>query len=112
MDALSELLVLWGSLGGFGALIAFVVNILKTAGVVKDGQAKTWSAGLNLLGLAGLLAVGVYAPDLDLTNLDQQVQQFVDVGLVVFAYIVQLLGARLGHESVRGVPVFGKSYSQ
>lgn len=112
MDALGELLVVWGALGGFGALIGFIVNILKTVGLVKDGQAPNYVAGLNLLGLAGLLAARVYAPDLDLGAVDAQVQAFVDVALVVFAYVMQLLGSKLGHASVRGALVIGKSFSK
>jgi hypothetical protein len=112
MDGITVLLAQWAALGGFGALIAFIVNILKTFGLVKDNQAVTWSTGLNLLGLAGLLAVGVYAPQLDVAGIDSKVAQFVQVGLVVFAYIVQLLGAKLGHTVVRGVPLIGKSYSK
>lgn len=112
MDGLQVLLAQWAALGGFGALIAFLVNILKTFGLVKDDQAVTWSTGLNLLGLAGLLFAGIYSPEVDLGAIDAKVGEFVQVGLVVFAYIVQLLGSKLSHATVRGVPLIGKSYSK
>ncbi len=111
MEGIQELMVQLAALGGFGALIGFLINIMKTFGLIKDGQAGTWSTALNLLLLVVLLAVGVFAPSLDLIKIDAQVQQFVDVGVVVFAYIIQLYGAKLVHGAVRGVPLIGKSYS-
>ena len=108
---MDSLLVQWGALAGFAALIAFLVNILKVVGLVEDGHAPYWSAALNLLGLAGLLAVNVYAPELDVAGLDAKVAGFVEVGLVVFGYILQLLGSKVTHYAVKGLPVVGKSYS-
>lgn len=112
MEGLGVLLAQWSSLAGFGALIGFLINILKTAGVIKDGQAVAWSTGLNLLGLIGLFVIGLAAPAVDLSAIDSQVAQFVQVGLVVFAYVLQLLGAKVGHIAVRGTPFIGKSYSE
>lgn len=108
---MDELLVQWGALAGFAALIAFLINILKTVGVVKEDQAPTWSAGLNLAGLVMLLALQIYAPQVDIEGLDQQVAQAVEVGVVVFGYIIQLLSSKLSHAVVRGVPGIGKFIS-
>ena len=58
------------ALAGVGALIAVLVNIGKTAGLVKDGQATTYVAGLNLLALIGLFALKVFKPDFDIGGLD------------------------------------------
>ena len=81
-------------------------------GIVKDDQAQNWSAGLNLLGLAGLLAAKVYAPQVDIAGMDAQVAQFVQVGLVVFGYVLQLLASKGAYVAIRGVPVLGKSFSK
>ena len=108
---MEDLLLVWGGLAGFAALIALIVNILKAVGVVKDGQAQNWSAGLNLLGLAGILAVNVYVPDYDVAGLDTSVAKFVEVGVVVLSYVVQLLSSKVTHTALRGVPLVGKTYS-
>lgn len=108
---MDELLVQWGALAGFAALIAFVINGLKYFGVVKEGDAPTWSAGLNLAGLVLLLVMRVYAPQVDVEGLDAQVAQFVEVGTVIFGYIIQLLSSKLSHAVVRGVPGIGKAIS-
>lgn len=108
---MDELLAQWGAMAGFAALIAFVINGLKYFGVVQEGQAPTWSAGLNLAGLVMLLVLKVYAPSVDVGGLDEQVGQFVEVGVVVFGYVIQLLSSKLAHSVVRGVPGIGKAIS-
>jgi DNA polymerase/3'-5' exonuclease PolX len=57
IEGLLQMLV---QLGGVGALIAVVVNVLKTTGVVKDGQA-AWTRGepaalAALFGVSGVEA--------------------------------------------------------
>lgn len=111
MDSLNSLLAQWSALAGFGALIAFIINILKYTGIVKEDQGQVWSAGLNLAGLILLLIAGVALPNLDIAGLDKNVADFVNVGLVLFAYIVQLLGSKSAHSLVKGLPGIGKSYS-
>jgi len=109
---MEDLLLQFGELAGFAALVTFVVNALKSTGVVKDGQAQNWVAGLNLLGLAGLLAVNVFNPELDVTAIDAEIGEFTQVAMVVFAYIFQMLSSRVSYLAVKNVPVIGKSNSQ
>lgn len=109
---LESLLGLLASLSGLGALIAALVNVLKTAGVVQDGQAATVSAGLNLTALAVLLALGVLRPEFDLGAADRLAGQLAGVLSTVFAFVWQLGAARLSHRLVlRGLPWVGKSFS-
>lgn len=102
----------WVGLAGVAALIALLINVGKTAGVIKDGQAGTVSAGLNLLGLAGLLALKVFAPDTSVIEIDTQLSRFAEVGLVLLTYISQLLVSKGAHLAVKGVPVIGKSFDK
>ena len=106
-----SLVVQWGSLLGFAAVIAVVINLLKLAGVVKDDTAQIWSAALNLAGLAGLLLVKVFQPEVDIPGLDQQAAEFANVMTVMVAYISQLLSSKLTHYAIRGIPFFGVSNS-
>lgn len=106
------LLTEFGSLVGFAALIAALINILKTAGIIQDGQAQTYSAAFNLVGLGVLLYLHVFQPGLDIAGLDTQAGQIANVLLVVFGYIVQLGSAKLVHTLLTGVPVVGKSFSE
>jgi hypothetical protein len=102
----------WAGLAGFAALIALLINVGKVAGVVKDGQAATWSAGLNLVGLVGLLALQVFKPEVDIAGVDSQVMGLVQVGVVMFTYVLQLLESKLTHIALKGIPVAGKSFSE
>lgn len=101
-----------GSLFGFGALIALLVNIGKSFGLVRDGQAQNWSAGLNLLLLAGLLALRVYSPSYDIQALDSQVSGLVQIASLAMAWALQMFGSKATHSLARGIPLVGKSYSQ
>ena len=58
----------FAALAGFGAVIALLVNIGKALGVVKDGQAQNFSLVLNLAGVAALVALRVFTPDLDVAG--------------------------------------------
>ena len=108
---LPSLLAQFMALAGVGALVALVVNILKTAGVVKDGDAPTWATGLNLAGLALLFFLKVFAPAADIGHLDGLAATIAQIGVLVLGLLTQLLGSKLGHVAVRGTWVIGKSYS-
>jgi len=107
---MEELFLQFSGLVGFAALVAFVVNALKTVGIVKDGQAQNWVAGFNLLGLVGLFVLRVLSPDMDVTLLDEQLGEFANVMVIVFAYIVQMLGSKLSYFAVKNLPLIGKSF--
>ena len=112
MDILSLIEQLM-ALGGLAALIAVVINILKTFGVVKDGQAGLWSTGLNLAGLVALFVVGIVAPEYDIPGLDGQVAQVAQILSLIFAFIMQNWVSKGTHDVLASgkVPVIGKSFS-
>lgn len=101
------------ALGGFAALIAVVINVLKSVGVIKDGQAGTWAAGMNLAGLIGLFVAGIVAPEFEVAGLDANMAQIAEILSLIFAFILQNWVSKGTHSvfSSGGVPVIGKSYS-
>lgn len=99
------------SLGGMGSLIAVLVNIGKTLGWVKDGQAPTVTAGLNLLLMAAVFGLGVFKPEFDWAGLDENAGQLATVLATVFGFVWQMVSSRLAHNAVKGVPALGKSFS-
>ena len=109
--AMEELLAQWAALVGIAALISVLINVLKLAGVVKDGDAPTWSAGLNLAGLVGLLLLKIFRPEIDLAAIDRQAAALAEVSIVLIGYITQLLSSKLTHLAIKQVPVIGASYS-
>lgn len=108
---MEQVTVLWMSLVGFGALISFLVGVLKYFGVVKDGTAEKWVAGFNLLGLIFVFVAINFLPQLNLPQIDQNVMSFVGILSVIWSYVLTLFGSKLAYWVARGVPVVGKSYS-
>lgn len=108
---MESLLAQYAGLIGVAAFIAFLINVLKYFGIVQDGQAQTWSAGLNLLFLCALFALNVFVPEIDVSGIDARLVQFVEFAAVVWGYLLQLFGSKLAHEIVKGTAVIGKSYS-
>jgi hypothetical protein len=108
---LNSLFIEYGTLAGVAALVAVVINVMKSLNVVKAGDAQTWSAGFNLLAIVGLFILKVFAPDVDITGIDAQSAQFAQVAQVVIAYVMQLGISKLTHISLRGVPIVGTSQS-
>jgi len=110
MDLLS-LATQFLSLAGVGLLVAVLINVGKTAGLVKDGTAPTWSLGINLAGLVALFVLKVFAPQVDVSNLDSVAGQVAQILTIAVGLFVQLGGSRLGHELVKNIPLIGKSFT-
>ena len=70
---MEELLLQYAGLAGVAALIAFLINILKTFGVVKDDHGEELVGGLNLVGLAGLLALKIFRPEVSVMGIDTNI---------------------------------------
>lgn len=109
---LDQLLAQLAALGGLAVLIAWLVNLLKIVGIVKDGTAQTWTAGFNLVALALLWAARIWYPGLDVEGLDEALQAVLVVALPVLNWLVSLLISKLTHAAFRDVPWIGKSYSK
>jgi hypothetical protein len=102
----------FGALAGFAALVAVLVNAGKQFGLVKDGTAQNWVAGLNLAGLAALISLRVFMPEVDISALDSQAAQIAVLLAVVAAYLGEMGLSKLAHNLLKGVPVIGKSFSK
>lgn len=111
-DQILKGLLEWGALAGFAALVALVINVLKLFSLVKDGQAQTWSAAINLLGMIGFIAYKIINPSFDPAGIDSQIGQIVQIAQILLGYVMQLGVSKITHSAVRNVPVIGKSNTQ
>jgi hypothetical protein len=104
----------FASLVGVSQLVAVIVNLLKVIGLVKDGTADKWAAGLNLAFFIALCAFGVFVPGLALEILDGYAGQIAMVLLFILGFIVQITGSQTAHTALSraGIPLIGKSFSK
>ncbi len=103
---LDVVLTIAGSMLGAQALISLLIDVLKYVGVIGDGNAGTWSAGLNLLGLAGIAVALGLNPAFNFPKLDAQLVIIAQFGTLLFGYVVQMAGTYNVHKFVtRGLGV-------
>lgn len=107
--SLDQLLPLYLALAGTAALIAVVINILKKFGIVKDGDAPTWSLVLNLVGF--VLFVVANIAGLDVAGIDNVLASVASLLAALLGLIGQFGITKIANAGVRGVPLIGYSYS-
>ena len=103
---------LFGLLLGMPFLISFIIDVLKQLKIVDDGTAAKWSAGLNLLAIAGLAIAMKFYPDFDYASLDAYVYQLGQALAVIVMFILQVVSTAKAHRVyVRGLGIRRFSYS-
>ena len=107
-----ELFTGWKALIGMAALIAVLINLLKVANVVQEGDSVKWSAGLNLLGLVTIFLLKLWKPDLSIEMVDGTAGSVATVLTVILTYISQLGWSKLAHFTLKKIPWIGKSFSE
>lgn len=112
LESIVSLAVGFASLAGVAGLITALVNLLKHFGIVADGSAEKWYAGLSLAAFAGIVLVGVFRPDVSLSELDGIAAQITILVLFVGGLLAQLGLGKAWHAFLRGTPVIGKSFSK
>lgn len=94
---LEQAFQLFGVLAGAPFVISLIIDVLKQIGVVSDGTAAQWSAGLNLLSVIGLAVLLKYAPTFDVSTWDAQVLEIAKAIVLIITWIMQLFGSRAAH---------------
>lgn len=109
---LSKILTTFESLTGVAIFITALVNALKKVGLVKDGQAASWSAGLNLLFLTGLIVLQVIGKASLVPAIDYQAGVIAGIITTMIGLVYQIFLSQKTHNSVlAGLPVVGTSQS-
>jgi len=106
-----EIVVQYGMLAGFAALVTLIINVLKHFGVIKDGAAQTWSLVANGAIIIIMYTLKIIKPDFEFASLDSIAAEVATVGNFIFQLVVQLFVSKVTHATVSGVPVVGYSYS-
>lgn len=100
------------TLGGFAALLTFLVNAGKQFNIVQDGWAPKIVAGGNLLVFVALIALKIFRPDSVAQYLgifDQTSAALAQVGTIILGFLLQMGVSRRTHAEVKGFPLIGTS---
>lgn len=91
----------------------FLVNILKTAGAVRDDQSLTWVSAINFVLILAAFLVKVFTPSFDLGIFERVSAVIVEHGPALLIPLTPILVwiSKWIHGAVKGVAVFGKSFS-
>ena len=113
MEIVLEIALQIGYLVGLAALIAMLINIGKVVGLVKDGDAGSWSAGLNLAALVVLVVLKLFRPDLELEKVDVELGALAQILGLVLSLLSQVKVSLNVHGFLSGldIPVISKSFS-
>lgn len=110
--SLDTIILIAESLVGTFALISLLINVLKWAGAISDGDAGKWSAAGNLLVVVTVSVIFKLYPQFDFEGIDLKIVEFVRVAGVVLAYIIQIVGSKAVHAVMtRGLNVRAFSYT-
>ncbi len=107
-----NLILQFGTLAGVAALIASLINVAKVFGL-PDGSAPKVSAGLSLLAFVALVALNMFAPEVNVVDLDVQASDFSVVVMYILGFVVQLGLPAQFHKFLNKaeVPLIGVSHS-
>ena len=113
LDTVLSVILQFSTLAGFGALLAALVNIGKQFGLISDGTAGRWFAGLSLAAIGALVYLKLFQPQIAVEFVDAQAAVLAQILLLVLGYVVQLGAGMTSHSIFAGLklPWVGKSYS-
>jgi hypothetical protein len=83
LEVILAVMLQFAQLAGIGAAIAAIVNVLKTFGVVGDQTAGRWFAALNLAGIALLVYLKLFRPDIAVEYIDAQAAALAQILLLL-----------------------------
>lgn len=92
-----SVLTIVAALVGLPAIWSLVIDVLKWAGAIADGDAGKWSAAFNLITLLVVAAVIQFYPSVDVTAVDAQLAEIAKFAALAFGYIVQIFGSKAVH---------------
>ena len=113
LETVLSVFLQFSTLAGVGALLAALVNVGKTFGLVTDGTSGRWFAGLSLAAIGVLVYLKLFQPQIAVEFVDAQAAILAQILLLILGYVVQLGAGMTSHSIFAGLklPWVGKSYS-
>ncbi len=94
---LTAILAIVSGLVGLPMLWAFVIDVLKWAGVVNDGDSGKWAAAFNALTLIAVAISVTFFPSFKLENADATLVDVIKFATLIFGYLAQVFVSKQFH---------------
>ena len=105
---LEEILKLIAGMAGLGAFTSMLINLLKVMGLVKDGQADKAFKIADLIVFVVVTAIYLTKTPVDWT----QVDEWLVLLTALLGYVVSVFSGEFTHDTIKGTPLIGYSYSE
>ena len=105
---LEEILKLIAGMAGLGAFVSMLINLLKVAGLVKDGQGDKAFKIADLIVFVAVMVVYLVKVQVDWT----QVNEWLVLLTALLGYVVSVFSGEFTHDTIKGTPLIGYSYSE
>jgi hypothetical protein len=104
----------FGQMAGIAVLVVAIVNALKTFGLVNDGTAAQWFAGLDFGAIVALVAAQLIWPQISVAIYDQDAGLLGAVIVLMLGYLVSMgLAPKIHALFVNAkIKFIGKSFSK
>jgi hypothetical protein len=90
-------LTLLAGLVGLPALWSVIIDLLKFAGVVTEGNAGKWSAAFSILSIIGVLVAVNFFPQLNIGGIDKLLFEIAQFAGIILALLAQIFVAKGTH---------------
>jgi hypothetical protein len=86
------------ALVGIPAVLALLIDVLKWAGVLADGDAGKVSAAFNLVALITVAVALQFFPSVNVKGIDEQLMEVVKFAALIFQYVIQIVDTKAFHK--------------
>jgi len=105
---LEEILAIIAGMAGLGAFVSMLINLLKAIGLVQDGQADKAFKVADLIVFVAVMVVYLVKVQVDWA----QVDEWLVLLTALLGYVVSVFSGEFTHETIKGTPLIGYSYSE
>jgi len=111
---MEQLLIEFLKLAGVGAFFAALINVGKYFGVIDDNSAPKISLVLSVLGFVAMVSLKLFAPDVNIGEIDGFTKQAADVLMYILGLFTMLGFPAQAHGFLKAasIPALGYSYSK
>jgi hypothetical protein len=102
---MDSLVIQFGGLLGFAALVSMVIDAFKRLGWVVEGTSQNWSLGMNLGGFILFVILRLWKPEFDYIALDSMLAVVAGIGVSIIAFIAQLFTSKITHIALKDTPL-------